>query len=88
MKRIVVKGKAGEDFIKGVTARKKEFEKKLEERLPPAEVRKQIEEEVVKTSELNKDNGTFDVQSYRLGMYSMWFLLKRKGYAKEQKLLC
>jgi len=87
MKKVTIKGKAGKKFVEEITARKKEFEKKLEERLPPPEIRKQIEEEVTKTSELNKDNGTFDVQSYRLGMYSMWFLLKRKGYAKEQKLL-
>jgi hypothetical protein len=59
----------------------KESKRMLKERmiakLPPIEIRKEIEEKVKSTYELNK--GNLDKQSFRLGMYEMWNLLRRKN---------
>ena len=56
-----------------IPIRKEEYES---QKFAPIEIRKYIEEFTNKTYQLN--NGNLDKESFRLGMYSMWFYLNKK----------
>jgi hypothetical protein len=80
MRRVIVKeGSKGAAFVREMRKRKEVLQQKMRERMPPKEVMKMINEKTAETYELNKANGTFDKDSFRLGMMAMWVELKKSN---------
>jgi hypothetical protein len=74
MKKVVLKGKASESFLKMVKDSEDKKQLSIEGNKIPKEINDFINQKTEETAKMNGED--FDKSTFRLGMYAMYFHLK------------